>query len=224
MKTSWRCIALISCWLAAVATTSLAADSSGTPIPSSVVYVADFDLDAAAVKPDDSRPQRARRLIGGLLPTGPVMPEQDPQAHAQKIVASMAGQLTADLTKAGVDARRLAPGAARPDKGWLVHGVFLSVDEGNRIKRAVVGFGAGQGSLQVAVAIDDLATPGQPPLYEDVDSGSGGHKPGAAIKLNPYVVAAKFVLAGHDEATMITHTAQQISDAVVQRLQTAPKQ
>jgi hypothetical protein len=151
-----------------------------------------------------------------------VVPEEDPQVHARKIVSSMADRITSDLKKAGADAHRLPPGAPPPDRGWVVRGVFLSVDEGNRIRRAVVGFGAGQGSLQLAVAVDDLATQGQQPLYEDVDSGSGGHMPGAIVKLNPYVALAKFVLAGHDEASTIKHTAQAIADMVVQRVHGAP--
>jgi hypothetical protein len=215
-----------ACFVGALATVSVAAESTPeTPTFTSapIVYVADFDLDAANVKPDDSRPKRARRLIGSLLPSGPVMPDQDPQTHARQIVSSMAEKITADLMKVGIDARRLEPGTTPTEPGWLVRGVFLSVDEGNRIKRAVVGFGAGQGSLQLAVAIDNLAVQG-PPLYENVDSGSGEPMPGAMIKLNPRVVAAKFVLAGHDEASIIKHTAQDVADTVVKRLHAAPKQ
>jgi hypothetical protein len=213
-ETPWLRPALLAGWLGAVATACVAADSAPDPAPAPVVYVADFDLDAADVKPDDSRPKRARHLIGNLLPTGPIVPEQDPQAHARQIVSQMAEAVTDDLTKAGIDARRLPPGTTPPDKGWLVHGVFLSVDEGNRIRRAVVGFGAGQGTLQLAVAIDDLSTPQRPALYEDVDSGSGKHMSGAMVKLNPYVAVAKFVLAGHDESSTIKHTAKEIADTV----------
>jgi hypothetical protein len=207
-----------------IASAGFAADTAPSTMPAPVVYVADFDLDAAAIKPDESPPKRARHLIGNLLPRGLVVPEEDPQVHARKIVSSMADRITSDLKKAGIDARRLPPGAPPPDGGWVVRGVFLSVDEGNRIRRAVVGFGAGQGSLQVAVAVNDLATQGQQPLYEDVDSGSGGHMPGAIVKLNPYVALAKFVLAGHDEASTIKHTAQDIADMVVQRVHGAPAQ
>jgi len=219
----WRCLVAAAC-LGAVATASVAADTSPGATPAPVVYVADFDLDAAAVKPDDSRPKRARRLIGSLMPNGPIVAEQDPQVHAQKIVSSMADKITSDLTHAGVDARRLPAGAPAPATGWVVRGVFLSVDEGNRIRRAVVGFGAGQGSLQVAVAVNDLATQGQPPLYQEVDSGSSGHMPGAVVTLNPYVALAKFVLAGHDEAKTINDTAKEIAGTVVQRLRGTPAQ
>jgi hypothetical protein len=204
-------------WLSLAVTASHGVDAVSTPAATPVVYVADFDLDASSIKPDSGRGEQARRLAGGLLPHGPLRSQQDPQAHAREIVTQMSEALSADLIKAGIDARRLAPGAAVPGSGWQVRGVFLAVDDGNRLRRAVVGFGAGQGDLQVAVAIDDLSKANEAPLYENVE-GESKDKPGAIIKLNPYVIAAKFILAGRDEQTMIKNTAKQISDATVQRV------
>lgn len=206
-------------WLSLAVAASHGAEGVPAPAVSPAVYVSDFDLDVSNVKPDSGRAQQARRLAGGLLPHGPLRQQQDPQAHAREIVAQMSEALIADLTKAGVDAHRLAPGTAVPASGWQVRGVFLSVDEGNRLRRAVVGFGAGQDDLQVAVAIGDLskAGQGQASLYENVE-GDSKDKPGAFIKLNPYVIAAKFVLAGRDEHTTIKNAAQQIADATVQRI------
>ena len=39
--------------------------------------------------------------------------------------------------------------------------------------------------------------------------------PGAAITLNPYVAAAKFLLAGRDLDKSVRHAASDIADAVV---------
>lgn len=82
----------------------------------------------------------------------------------------------------------------------------------------MVGFGAGQNNIQVAVSCDSLATADLPPLYEAVEEADSKGKPGAAIKLNPYVIAAKFVMASGDEKKTIEKTAQQISDAVIVKL------
>jgi hypothetical protein len=202
---------------AAFGTASFAADPPPSPAPAPIVYITDFDLDAANVTPDSGPGSRLRRL-GSVLPSGPLRQSKDPQTQAKEIVADMANDLTADLTKAGVDARRLPPGAALPTTGWQVRGVFLSVDEGNRLKRAIVGLGAGQSNFQVAVSLDDLSNPALPPLYESTEEGASKDKPGAFIKLNPYVIAAKFVMAGRDQKTTIKNTAQQISDSVVEKL------
>ena len=217
MMRQWLQSALAAVWLSVISVASVAAGGPPFPAPAPVVYVADFDLDAASVKPD-SGPGSRLRLLGGVLPGGPLRSSKDPQTHAKEIVNKMADDLVGDLQQAGVDARRVTAGQAAPAQGWEVRGVFLSVDDGNRLRRAVVGFGAGQNDLQVAVSLDDLSVPDQPPLYEGTEEGTSKDKPGAFIKLNPYVIAAKFVMAGHDEASTIKNTAQQISDAVVAKL------
>jgi hypothetical protein len=215
MLRRWMQPAVVAASLGTLAVASCAADSA--PLQPPIVYVADFDLDVANVKPDSGPGSRLRRF-GSALPSGPLRSSKDPQTHAKEIVAEMAENLTDDLSKAGIDARRMPPGAALPATGWQVRGVFLSVDDGNRLRRAMVGFGAGQTDFQVAVSLDDLSTPTLPPLYESIEQGSSKDKPGAVIKLNPYVIAAKFVMAGQDEKSTIKNTAQQISDSVVEKL------
>jgi hypothetical protein len=99
--------------------------------------------------------------------------------------------------------------------------VFLSVDDGNRLRRAMVGFGAGQNDIQVAVSCDSLGAADLPPLYQAVEEADSKGMPGAVIKLNPYVIAAKFVMASGDEKKTINKTAQDISDAVIAKLHAA---
>jgi hypothetical protein len=226
MPGRWMRMICLVTYVCASMDACLAADSSAPPsaaLAPPVVYVADFDLDAASVAPDSGPGHRARGIVGNFLPEGPLRQHQDPQARAHALVALMAQSLTDDLKKEGVDARRVTPGEPLPRVGWQVRGVFLSVDEGNRLRRAMVGMGAGQSQFQVAVSCDSLAAPELPPLYETVEEGASKGMPGAMVKLNPYVIAAKVVLSGRDEKTAIRNSAQQIAEELAQRLRAGAK-
>jgi hypothetical protein len=216
MNNRWWTCPVAAFWLAAFASVALAQQGGATGASAPVVYVSDFELDAADITPDQSRLSRARRLAGSLSPLH--LSEQDPQKKSQELVAKMSETLVADLQHDGIDARRLPGDAPLPAQGWLVRGVFLSVDEGNRVRRAVVGFGAGQGKIELAVAIDPLPNESPTPLYQTVEGQSDRHVPGAIVKLNPYAAAARYVMAGNDQQADIKQVAGQVADAVQARV------
>ncbi len=206
--------------LAAAACPAFAQIADGN---ANTLYVSDFELDDASVSADQNPLDNARRLGGGLLPR-PLLRRDKPQTRASDIVEQLAQALVSDLRRAGLDARRLPAGVTPPAQGWLVRGVFLDVDEGNRLRRAMVGFGAGANEVDLAVAIDDLSKQTPAPLYQVIESHSSTSKPGAgaAIALNPYVAAAKFVMARGDQRKTVEHAASEVSDAVLARLKAAP--
>ena len=218
-------LGLLAALLLAACSTAKVTEQHATQAPTpaqrpAVVWVSDFELQAAEIKSD----QGPLGLRPRILPQGPlgVVGHRDPQAEARHITDLMADTLVDDLTKAGLAARRVPAALLTPaGAGWLVRGTFLQVDEGNRLRRAVVGFGAGETHMQVAVAIDDLAHGTPAPFYELDTSAESRPLPGAAVKLNPYVVAARFVLAGHDLDTNVKDTAHDIAKTVVARV-TAP--
>jgi len=178
------------------------------------VYVRDFDLDAASIETER-----------GILPRGPFATlrpgpfgSKDPQTRAHELVDLMSRSLVDDLEKKGFAARRLEPDETTPSMGWLLRGVFTEVQEGNRLRRAVIGFGQGQTDLQVVVAVDDLANGTLKPLYDIEEAANSNNMPGAVITLNPFVAAAKFVLAGVDLERNVIETASKIADAFAARV------
>jgi len=112
--------------------------------------------------------------------------------------------------------RLTASSKALPTEGWLVQGVFTEVDEGNRLKRAVIGFGQGATSMEIQVGVSDLASrqPRQPfILFGTVKDP--GKMPGAIVTMNPYVAAAKFVMEKNATKKDIKNSADQIVSEIL---------
>jgi len=141
--------------------------------------------------------------------------------RARELIELMSTSLVQESTKAGLNARRLRAGDSQPDVGWLICGIFTQVDEGNRLHRAVIGFGAGQTELQLVVAIDDLAQGTPKPFYELDTSATSGKAPGAVITLNPYVAIAKFALSSRDLEQNVKQAAAKIAADGASRVSSA---
>jgi Domain of unknown function (DUF4410) len=91
------------------------------------------------------------------------------------MVDLMATDIVDDLKKAGHKAQRLSATDTRPTSGAWVHGVFTELDQGNRIHRAVIGFGAGEAKMDLYVTMNDLAHPDKP-LYTAAESETSDKK------------------------------------------------
>jgi hypothetical protein len=184
-----------------------------------VLYVTDFELD-----PDNFKQDK-----GGVTGKGSVLPppppdlprlgrkQQDPATEAQKLVRLMSESLVSELTKAGLTARRLLPTDARPAQGLLLSGVFTEVDEGNQMRRALLGFGSGASKMELYVTVTDASRP-ELSLYGLSAEKSSGKKPGAVITLNPYVGAAKFVMTKNAPEKTVKKTASLIATDLTRQL------
>jgi len=194
------------CASAQVVSVSGVAGAKSPPAPRpAIVHVADFTLD-----PDEI----AAPPLAAVLPFHAARERME----ARSLVDTMSGAIVADLAARGIAADRLPAKGTVPQAGWLVRGRFTAVDEGSRLKRAVIGFGSGATDLAVDVAIDNLAA-GAAPLGRLETDATSGKMPGAVVTLNPYVAAAKFVLAGHDLDRSTRQTAAKIADAIAARME-----
>ena len=184
-----------------------------------VIYVQDFELDATNFKQDK----------GGITGKGTILPpppqklptlrrkRQDPATAARRLVTLMSESLVSDLTKAGLSARRLLPGDAPPAEGLLVSGVFTETDEGNQMRRALLGFGSGAAKMELYVTVADLSHPAQS-RYEVSTQKSSGKKPGAVITLNPYVGVAKLALTKNAPEKTVKKAAAMIAAELTKQL------
>lgn len=186
-----------------------------------VVYVADFELEAADIKSEKGvlpPPPKLPGPLGNVLPPPPGTPK-DPKKLARELVDEMSESLVKELTKSGFTARRLTSTNNLPPSGWLVRGVFTQVNQGNQLQRAVIGFGKGKTDLQVVVDIADLAHGTPKKFYELNTTATSGKLPGAGpmIVLCPAGAAAHFVIAGGDLNRNVKQTAKQIAAEVAKR-------
>lgn len=78
-------------------------------------------------------------------------------------------------------------------KGWLVRGVFVRVNQGSRLLRTAVGFGAGGTKLETRVYIHDLSTNSAAPFLTFNTTGGSGAEPGiiTGVPSTPVEVAAQ---------------------------------
>jgi Domain of unknown function (DUF4410) len=174
-----------------------------------VVYVADFELAPDSIQ---SKTLTASLPIHSFLE----------RSKAQSLVTEMSAAIVQDLAKDGIIAVRVPANGPFPKQGWLVRGVFTTVNEGNRVRRAVIGMESGQTDVAVTTSTEELSAGTAPrALYQAQVDAKSGKLPGAAVTLNPYVAAAKYVLAGFDLDVSTHQTAQEIADQVAARVKRA---
>jgi hypothetical protein len=181
----------------------------------SIIYVLDFDLGNDTTHHAD---KQGPPVIGRVMSR--VSQRNDPREKAARLVELMSTSLVKGFTEQKIDARRCMPGTPLPDHGWLIRGVFTEIDEGKRIVRAALGFGAGATAMELYVSVSDLSVNPDAPFIFFGTEKDPGRIPGAVVTLNPYVAAAKFVLEKNASERDVKKTARQIVSTIVRYMGT----
>jgi Domain of unknown function (DUF4410) len=194
-----------------------AADAPANPAPaaeaevdrSTIVYVTDFELEAAKAK--DEKPGATSTPAGGAEaePKTEAKTEEPATERAHAIVNFMALTLVKELQKAGYKARRLRPEDTRPDSGIRIQGVFAETDEENHVRRMVLGGGPTVGDMSLYVGIGNLAKPDQA-LYAIAPVKGSSDKPGPVITVTSYAPVAKFEMPKNVTEQAVQDTAVSI--------------
>ncbi len=185
----------------------------------SVIYIQDFDLGYDTARQNTEGP--ARRILGRLRSTS--SQKSDAEQKAKKLVGIMTASLVKGFSEKGIVARQPIPGTPLPHSGWLIRGVFTEVEQGKRIVRATIGFGAGSTKMEVYVKISDLADDPDKPFIIFGTEKEANKVPGAIVTMNPYVAAAKFVLQKNASEKDVKKTAAQIVETVTNYMKTLDK-
>ncbi len=110
---------------------------------------------------------------------GPELAEFKSDLQAMMLVG-----ITTDLSK------RLIPAVAAEkrrgslrENAWLIRGQFVRVNQGSRLLRGTVGFGAGATKLETRVEVYDLATGDPQPFLTFATTGGSNAEPGVLPSL-----------------------------------------
>jgi hypothetical protein len=139
------------------------------------VIVYDFASTPAGIPPDSA--------IAGLYQqrTTPQTPEEI--ALGRRLGARVSAHLVEELNKNGITAHAAATGPVPHPGDAVIRGEFVSIDKGNRMKRMLIGFGAGAAELQTLVEGYVVTIRGLVPLGSAQIETAGGKMPGMLVPI-----------------------------------------
>jgi hypothetical protein len=99
----------------------------------------------------------------------------------REVADALATELTEKIQSWGLHAVRAGQSMPLKPGSILITGHFVNIDEGNRLKRMVIGFGAGQSTVDAMVSVMAPAASGYEELIGFDAHADSGEMPGAAV-------------------------------------------
>ncbi len=120
----------------------------------------------------------ANSALAGLYAERETPQSEEEIALGRELGALVGEKLVAELDERGIAAVRAA-GGTQPQVGdGVIKGAFVAVDEGSRLQRMLIGFGAGAAELVTLVEGYQQTADGLSPLGSAEVEAAGGKMPG----------------------------------------------
>ena len=148
----------------------------GDPLPKpEKVLIDDFGVPAEVISIDESPAARLHRRRAAAEAAS------SPEAVARQVQAAFSKALVKELQQASVPAAAAAGAETPPPpRSVQVKGEFTAINQGNKTKRVLIGFGKGASDVQAHVTVS-LVTEQEPVVLLEFNVKSqSGKKPGAA--------------------------------------------
>jgi len=148
----------------------------GDPLPKPEHVLAyDFAVSPEVISIDESPAARLHRRRAAAEAAS------SPEAVARQVQAAFSKELVKELQQASVPAAAVTEAdSSPPPRSLQVKGEFTAIDQGNKTKRVLIGFGKGASDVQAHVTVS-LVTEQEPvTLLEFNVKSQSGKKPGAA--------------------------------------------
>jgi hypothetical protein len=195
-ETTGRLICLAAAlMLAGCASASVTPDSGPPPVAASSVrpgriVVDDFAFSASQVSENTAI---GARILNSFSST----PEQQRQdAIGKEAADALAAEVAKQLGALGFTVIRGNATTAYSEGDLLIDGEFVNVSEGNRLRRLVIGFGAGASKLDTQVNVYRVTAGARQPLLQFTTHADSGRMPGAALTMGAGAAAQGGATAG----------------------------
>ncbi len=139
------------------------------------VNVYKFATSGTEVTLNSSVIQRAYRS----LEDSPTAQEQADIAH--QVAEATSYRIQADIQKMGFATTVLPRDNQTSGNVFVIEGQFIDINEGNRLRRLVIGLGAGQSTVSAEVQMYHLAVSNSEPVVQLTANANSGEMPGALI-------------------------------------------
>ena len=166
---------LVACTVACARNVVTPMSEHATSLPPPVrVLVYDPAFRAADVIENKNTAELAINPSGG---------HDDRDEIGKQAASAFAAELVDDINTLGLRAERARRNTPVPRNALLVVSQFLDVDEGNRMKRLVVGFGNGASRVDARVQVYYSGRGGRTKLLEFETHSDSGKMPGGGVTL-----------------------------------------
>jgi len=186
--------------LAVLAVTSIVISCASSDVTSRRRYYGDEQLPKPgrvivynfAATPEDVSPDAA---ISGHYQIHDT-PQTDEQIQLGRQLSDIvARELVKEILNLGMPAERANTGPQPSMGDLLIKGAFVSMDEGSKAKRMLIGFGAGSAELKTHVQAYQITAQGPRRLGEGEVKTSGGKMPGMLVPVGAGAAAGRMAVS-----------------------------
>jgi hypothetical protein len=138
-----------------------------------LIVVHDFSATPQDVPPDSA--------LYAIVEKREVQQTADEIELGRQLGDRVAEKLVEELSARGIPAGRAAAGVTPAIGDVVIKGAFVALDEGNRLKRMLIGFGSGAAKLGSVVEAYQVRESGLHPLGSGEVVAGGGKMPGVLV-------------------------------------------
>ena len=176
-------VSFLSVGCAKISTTHISQQDQTASPPPTRILIKDFRVDSDSI-------QMATGLYGKIKAgVSNDSPEITKKELSSEVIGALNKELVEKITALGITAVHVEQNQQPVQNEIIITGKFLKIDEGNVVRRNLIGLGAGQSSLDSKVIVLRATPQGIKEILSFSAHADSGNMPGAAV-MGPAGVAA----------------------------------